>query len=228
MKNITLSRLAAIVVAGLFLAGCGSNTIKPEEQSGYLKDYSDVMKTKDPKGNTVYRYASPKLNPANYSAVMIQPVEYYPKPEPTEQVSQQTLDQIRAYLGESLHKSIGGKVKVVDKPGPGVARLNVAITAAVPDKQSLKAYQYIPLAFIYVMGKRAISGQTEEAHLVIEAQGTDSVSGETLLKVVRSGEGEELNKVEGQRILTLEAIQPLIDKWAEGIAAQTTTFVKAK
>ncbi len=228
MQRTPFSGLAAIVVAGLFLAACGSNTIKKEEQSGYLKDYSNVTETKDPMGHTVYRYVSPKFNPGNYSAVMIQPVEYFPKPEPTEQVSQATLDQIRTYLDESLKKAIGAKVKLADKPGPGVARLNVAITAAVGEKESLKAYQYLPIALIATGAKRAVTGTPQEAHLVIEAQATDSVSGETLLKAVRSGEGKELNKVDGQRVLTVEELKPLIDKWAEGVAAQTTTFVKAK
>ena len=228
MKIITFSRLAAIVVAGLFLAGCASTTPKPEAHSGYFKDYSDLMATKDAKGNELFRYVSPKFTPDNYDAVMIAPVEYYPKPEPTEQVSQETLDKIRNYLDEALSKSVGGKVKVVNKPGPGVARLNVAITAAVPEKQSLKAYQYIPIAFVYEMGKRAVSGQEQEAKLVIEARATDSVSGATLLKALRSGKGEELEKIGGERKLTLEAIQPLVDKWAEGVATQVTMFVKPR
>ena len=106
--------------------------------------------------------------------------------------------------------------------------MNVAITAAVPEKQSLKAYQYIPIAFVYAMGKRAVSGQEQEAKLVIEGRATDSVSGATLLKALRSGKGEELEKIGGERKLTLEAIQPLVDKWAEGIATQVTLYVKPR
>ena len=228
MKRTSYSGLAAIIVAGLFLAGCAGDTIKPEDKSGYLGDYSDMTAAKDAKGNEVFRYVNPKFSPNNYNAVIIAPVEFYPKPSPTDQVSQETMDQIRNYLNETLSKTVGGKVKVVNTPAPFVARLNVAITAAVPEKSSLKPYQYIPIAFVYAMGKRAVSGHEEDAKLVVEARASDSLSNDVLLKALRSGKGEDLEKVDGERKLTLEAIKPLVDKWAEGVAAEVSTFIKPR
>jgi len=85
---------------------------------------------------------------------------------------------------------------------------------------------------------RGISGTPEQAKLVVEAEATDSVSKEILLKVVRAGGGEELKKTEVEnpqegdkkeiRVVTADSVKPLIDKWAQGVADNVTQFVKAK
>jgi hypothetical protein len=228
MQRTVVSALFATVVAGMLLAGCAGKTIKPEEQSGYLKDYSDLTETKDSKGEAFYRYVSPKFTPSNYHAVILESVEFYPKPEPTEQLSQETMNQIRDYLNQSLRQIAGDRVQLTNKPGPGVARLHVAITAVAGEKKGLKVYQFVPAAFVATMVVRGVSGTPEEARLVLEVQAVDSVSGETLLKSVRIGTGETLKKVEGQRVVTLEAVKPLIDRWAEGAGAAVTTYIQAK
>ena len=58
MKRITSIKLVAIALACAILAGCTGRTLKPEEQSGYLKDYSDVTETRDVNGSAVYRCQS--------------------------------------------------------------------------------------------------------------------------------------------------------------------------
>lgn len=228
MKRITSKKLIAIAIACEILAGCAGRTLKPEEQSGYLKDYSDVTETRDANGSAVYRYINPKLDREHYHAVLIEPTVYYPNPEPTEQLTRSTMDEIVGYLDNSLRQTIGEKVKVVDTPGPGVVRLHVAITALVPEKKGLAPYQFIPIAFVVAMGTRAVAGQPEEARLVIESRGTDSISGETLFKGVRIGTGDSLRKVEGKRVVELEDVKPLIDKWARGVSAQVTSMAKAR
>lgn len=228
MQSTTSIKLIAIAIACEILAGCAARTLKPEEQSGYLKDYSNVTEARDANGGVVYRYINPKLDREHYNAVLIEPTAYYPKPEPTEQLTRATMDEIASYLDSSLSQTIGEKVKVVDKAGPGVVRMNVAITALVPEKKGLAPYQFIPVAFVVAMGTRAVIGQPEEARLVIESRGIDSVSGETLFKGVRIGTGDTLRRIEGKRVVEFEDVKPLIDKWARGVSAQVTALAKAK
>jgi hypothetical protein len=133
------------------------------------------------------------------------------------------------YLTDHLRQKIGEKVKVVDRPGPGVATLSVAITGVAGEKEGLKPYQVIPVAFVITMASRGVSGTPEEAKLVVEARATDSVTGTTLLKVVRVGTGEGLEKnAEGEREISLASVKPLIDRWAEEVAATATIFVKSQ
>jgi hypothetical protein len=229
MRRITFSSLFAIAAATALLAGCASNAPTKENYSGYLGSYQDLKEVEGPEGEKFLRYTNPMFTPANYHAVMIDKVEFYPKPEPTEQLSQETIDQIGSYLTDTLRQKIGEKVKVVDRPGPGVAKLNVAITGVAGEKEGLKPYQIIPVAFVITMASRGVSGTPEEAKLVVEARATDSVTGMTLLKVVRVGTGEGLEKnAEGEREISLASVKPLIDRWAEEVAATATTFVKSQ
>jgi hypothetical protein len=228
MQRISYSGLLAIAAATALVVGCSGAPTK-EDYSGYLGDYSDLKEAKAPDGVTVMRYASPKLTPANYNAVLLQKVQFYPKPEPTDQLTQKSIDEISTYLNQTLREKIEAKVKVTDTPGPGVANVRWAVTAVAPDKMGLKPYQVIPVAFIVTMASRGISGTPEQAKIVIEAEATDSVSKEILLKVVRAGTGEELKKnQEGKPEITLDSIKPLIDKWTDSVAAGITQFIKPK
>jgi len=225
----TISRLLAVAVAAALAAGCAGNVPTKEDYSGYLGNYQDLKEVKGPNGEKFLRYTNPMFTPANYSAVMIDKVEFYPKPEPTEQLNQETIDQIGSYLTDTLRQKIGEKVKVEDRPDPGVVKLNVAITGVAGEKEGLKPYQIIPVAFVITMASRGVSGTPEEAKLVVEARATDSITGTTLLKVVRVGTGEGLEKnTEGERMISLESVKPLIDRWAEEVAATATTFVKSQ
>jgi hypothetical protein len=139
-------------------AGCASNVPTKEDYSGYLGNYQDRKEMEGPEGEKFLRYASPMFTPANYNAVIVEPVEFYPKPEPTAQLSQETIQQIGSYLIDTLRQTIGEQVQVVNRPGPGVAKLNVAITGVAAEKEGLKPYQVIPVAFVITMASRGISG----------------------------------------------------------------------
>ena len=229
MWRTTISRLFVVAVTTALVAGCAGNVPTKEDYSGYLGSYQDLKEVEGPNGEKFLRYANPMFTPANYDAVMVEPVTFYPKPQPTAQLTQETIDQIGSYLTDSLRQKIGEKVQVVDRPGPGVAKLNVAITGVAGEKEGLKPYQIIPVAFVITMASRGVSGTPEEAKLVVEARATDSISGATLMKVVRVGTGEGLKKnTEGERVISLESVKPLIDRWAEAVAKTATTFVKAK
>lgn len=101
MWKTPISGLFAIAAITALVAGCASNAPKKTDYSGYLGNYSDLKEVKGPMGEEFLRYASLKFTPANYSAVLLDRVEFYPKPEPTEQVSQETLNQIGSYLNET-------------------------------------------------------------------------------------------------------------------------------
>jgi Protein of unknown function (DUF3313) len=229
MWRTTISRLFMVAVTTALVVGCAGNAPTKQDYSGYLGNYQDLKEVEGPDGEKFLRYANPIFTPANYHAVMIEKVEFYPRPVPTEQLSQETIDQIGSYLTNALHQKIGEKVQVVDRPGPGVAKLKVAITGVAGEKEGLKPYQIIPVAFVMTMASRGVSGTPEEAKLVVEAKATDSSSGATLMKVVRVGTGEGLEKnTGGERVISLESVKPLIDRWAEAVAKTATTFVKAK
>jgi hypothetical protein len=209
------------------LAGYGSAGAEEQQYSGFLSDYSGLEKTKDPLGEPLLRMVSPRFTPANYHALIIEPVQLYPEPQPTERVSQSTIDEIAQYLNSELKSQLAREVQITDTAGPGVARLRFAITAVGTKTEGLKPYQYLPFALVLTTASRAVSGTPEEATLYMESEVTDSVNGERLMVGVRHGTGEELKeKVEGETVVTLDTLKPLIDKWVEGVVKEAGKYMK--
>jgi hypothetical protein len=194
------------------------------QYSGWLKDYSGLESYQDNQGNTVMRKVNPKLTPQNYKAVMLENAELYPKPQPTDAVSEKTLRDVGVYVNNRVREVLSSQVKIVGQPGPGVARIRLALTGVSVGKADLEAYQYIPIAFLLTQAKRAASGAPQQVKIFIEAEMTDSVSGERLLVAVREGKGESF---EGKEV-TVDSLKSLLDKWAEAAAAEVPNFIAPK
>src|SRR5690606_18020162 len=145
-------------------------------------------------------------------------------------ISMDTLTQIRKEMDRSLRKKLGEKVKMVDRAGPGVAHVRIAITAIGAETRALKAYQFIPVA-LAVTGAKAVAqgGLPRDATIAIESHVTDSVSGEPLYASVRGGTGERLvDAAQGQGGVQLASLQPLIDEWSTAAANTVQKYVKGK
>ena len=229
MRQTIRYRLISIAAAAALMAGCASEAPKPGEFSGFLGNYSNMQEVSVSEGKA-FRWVSPKLTPSNYNAVMIPNVEFYPRAEPTAQVTQETLDAIRTYATQTLVRSTSQKVRVVTNPGRGVARIQAAITGVKATEEALAAYQYVPIAFVVTMAKRGATGTPEQPKVVAEIMITDSVSGEVLGKVVRVGTGKQLAEATGgtEKIITLDDVKPVFDYWAESTVQNITTYIKAK
>jgi hypothetical protein len=229
MHKSTYGGMLAALLCAAWISGCASQPAVPN--SGYLGDgYSELKEAKDPRGDPMLAYFSPKLTPANYSAVMLDPLVFYPTPKPTKEVSEQTLREIGQYTNQTLRERIGEKVQVVDKPGPGVVRISIAFTAVRGQDEALEAYQYIPLAFVVTSASRAATGTPQQARLLCEIKAVDSVSGERLAMQVRSGTGEALKQAAGGGGLqvTLASVKPVLDRWINASAEGVTRYVKTK
>ncbi len=100
MKTSMASK-AGVVLLALILGACATKTGVVED-SGFLRDYSNLRETKDAQGKTIRAWVSPKLTPANYDAILLDPLVFYPEPRPTEQVSAETLQQVLAYSNDAI------------------------------------------------------------------------------------------------------------------------------
>ena len=222
-KTLTKVGVAALAVA---LAGCASQPKAPEH-SGFLGDYSQLQQTTDSTGATIARAVNPSFRAQNYYAILIDPVIFYPEPQPTDKVSMADLDAIRAYINQALYTQLGKTVRVVDKAGPGVLRLRVAITSVSTQETSLKAYQYIPIAFIVTKAADAAKGTPEEGKLFVESELSDSVTGVRMMSAVRSGVGDALRpSTDASGKLVVESLKPMLDKWGQAVAAEAPKFVQ--
>lgn len=219
----------SVVLLTVILGACASGSgVKPTEDSGFLTDYSNLQDQKDAQGKTIREWVSPKLTPANYGAIVLDPLVFHPEPRPTEHVSAEVLQQILTYSNDALRRSVGERFNVVDQAGPGVLRLRCGFTGVAAQGEGLKPYQYVPIAFVVTMSKRAASGKPQRAFIVIEAEATDSVTGELLGQRVRVGTGERLAKVDGQKAITLDTVKPLLDEMAASAFPELGKYVRHK
>jgi len=201
------------------IANATANT-RHEQYSGFLGDYSQLRETTDEAGDKILRYVSPQFKPGPYHAVILDPVVYYPTPQATDQVSAQTLEEVRQYVEDGFRNKLSEKVTVATQPGPGVLRIRPAITSVAPQAIGRKPYQYIPIAFFI----SAVAGRDQEAGLSIEIDAVDSISGARLAAAVRRGVGEKLAGKHGQ--LTLNDLKPLLDRWIDTASSFVATNLR--
>ena len=223
----SIARKLGVVLLAVILGACAIGA-DVTEGSGFLRDYSSLQENKDAGGKTIRVWVSPKLTPANYDAILLEPLVFYPEPRPTEQVSAETLQQILTYSNDTFKRLVSQQFKVVDRAGPGVLRIRAAFSGVAAQGEGLKPYQYVPIAFVATMAARAATGTPQRAFIVFEVEGTDSVTGELLGQRVRVGTGERLAKVAGQRVITLDTVKPLLDEMEAVAFPELARYVKAK
>jgi hypothetical protein len=200
-----------------------------EGDSGFLRDYTRLEESTDSAGRTTRKWASPKFTADNYNALLIDPVVFYPEPRPTGQVSAETLQQILVYTNDLAKRSLSERFNVVDQAGPGVLRIRAAFTSVGAKGEGLKPYQYIPIAMVATLAKRAAAGGApQRAAIVIEVEATDSVSGELMAGRVRFSTGERLARIGEKDAVTMETVRPLLDNLAGQVFPELREHVKAR
>ena len=206
--------IQAVGLAVILGTGLAANSPAQAQDSGFLKDYSQLKVEKDPLGAERRIWASPKFTRANYQKVLIEPTGFYPAPQPSEQVSMGALNDIRGYSDSELRKAFASVVPLATAPGAGVLRLRMALTAVAVEGGSLKPYQLIPVALVLTTAKEAAGQSKRDVKLFVETEITDSVSGEPLARIVREAQGVQ---VKSKEQLTLKDAKPQIDKWGEAV-----------
>lgn len=207
------TRLILAAACGIVLVMMAAPVAVADERSGFLSDYSQLKKEKDPLGRSREVWISPKLTKANYQKVLLEPMTFHPKPEPTSTVPDKTLTDVLAYIDEVVRKAADAEIPIVDKPGPGVTRVRGALTA-VDLKKHLKPWEYIPIGMVAAGVKEAAGVRKHDVHIFVEWEMTDSVTNEPLARAVRETKGIKLDRKD---VLTLEEAKPVLDEWGEGI-----------
>jgi hypothetical protein len=94
--------------------------------TGFLSDYSGLK----PISKTSYRYINPKYDLGKYAAFIIDPVEVrFLDSTRAEVASWDDLEKLRAYMHRTLTDTLIPRYRATAKrPGPGVARIRIALT----------------------------------------------------------------------------------------------------
>ena len=211
MRTHTFFKVA--VLTGLLtLAGCASKVAQPENYSGFLKDYTGLQETTSASGKPVMRWVAPGFDPNQYDSIVYHPVTYYPVAKPTTQIGQQTLDGLLNYTNNKLKTAIGQRKPLVTSPGAHSLIFRGAITGVDASKEGLQFYEVVPVALL-VAGTQAATGhRTMDTHLFFEGELVDASTNKPVLKVVRKGEGKDLNNESTP--MTVETLKQVVDDMA--------------
>jgi len=230
LQRLAVATLSGAVAMAAILAGCSSapKNVEKSDYSGFLSDYSRLQPEKTPSGTPVMRWISPDLAKGNYTKVYLEPpVLFLGKgQEPTKQVPKETMDQIVSYLGSAQRGILQSQGALAAGPGPNTLRARSAVTAVRSGKQGLKPYEYIPVALLFAGAQEATGTRDVDTEIYIEGELSDSQTGEVLAEFARKDPGPELK--DESKVLTLDDVKPLLDKWIQDFYTQLKTHSKVQ
>lgn len=237
ISKVLAGAAAAALLASL-LAGC-SQTAAPEPtiiqraqgetvaapaSTGFLgSDYSLLKPPAEGSGQkAMLVYTDMNANFTSYSKIMIAPVTFWAADD--SKVSAADQQNLCNYAFNTFTTDLGKNFTVVDQPGPGVAKLSIALTdatAAVPGLRSISVI--VPQARVLSAIKMAATGTYA---FVGSAQGeaklTDSVSGQLLAAWADK-------RVGGTSVTNIDVFQwgdaeNAINYWAKGLDERLITL----
>ncbi|MGH8320509.1 MAG: DUF3313 domain-containing protein [Gammaproteobacteria bacterium] len=183
--------LVSLLVA--VCAGCTSQQVKPSRSetppgySGFLSDYS-VLKP-DPSDPDYARYIAPGVQLQQYRKFIVDaPVIIVNTGDKFQPLDPARLMKITDYYQERLMAALSRHYQVVTTPGPGVARLRVAVVGVVEVKPALKPRDFIPLTALFNLGRMAVDMDPYVLRVSIESEAVDAQTGRVLGETVDSRE----------------------------------------
>ena len=198
------------------------------KSSGFL-DAAVEAKLKEfklPDGRKFNRWRSPQTNRDNYQSIMVDRVIFYPSPHPGPQISSSTLDAIADHLTYTLRQKIATVAPVVDQAGPGVLRLQAAITSVTAETEGMSAKDILPVMFVFSAASSAAGTKNEDVTSIVEMRLTDSMNGEYRAAAIMNLEGKQLKGKKDN--LQLQDLQKALDLAADDSAYVLHDAIGAK
>lgn len=194
-------RPVACAMAMMFALGaCATDDTSKSSFSGFLGDYSQLKP--DPEFDGALRWANPNVTLADYSTFIVDPVvvQFAPNDEGTA-LSPDELKELTDHFRTEAIAALSEKYTVVDEPGPGVLRIRAAITSVETTVPIMNIHPAMKLSGLGLGGAS------------MEAEAIDSVSGERIVAIVDSQQGNRMSITEG--LQTLGHAKQVMSYWVE-------------
>ena len=128
--------------------------------SGFLSDYSKLQPAKDREG--IRSWVNRSVDFRAYERIYFQPVEVVVTPGPEYKgVQPDVLKRMTDQFDGAFRRAVSPPYKLVDKPGPGVLVVRLAITGVQPAAPSTTALDVLPIMAVYNVG-RATAGKSPQ------------------------------------------------------------------
>jgi len=177
--------LSLVAAAALPALGCGAVRGRrgTPEESGFLRDYSQLQPRKGYEARLVY--VKPGVDWSRYDAVDIDSVTLWANRE-TEKLSPDERQMLTDLLYKALHEKLGAEFRLADRPGPDVLRLRAALTQAKGANVPLRTISTIVPQVLLLSTAVGLSADVAETvgTATVEAELLDSVTGDRLAAAV--------------------------------------------
>ncbi len=194
-KNITQPFILSVTIG--LIAGCSTNNTPPsssttsiQSPSGFLPNYNLLKPVASPEGTKIYVYKNPNALRSNYHAAIVEPVLLY-QTASDNGVAKAKIQQAQADINQGIQKIVSRRLPLTTTPGPGVLRLQVAITGARVEADGFKPWNVIPVSAALKLASMATGTDSKKPILVIEIKAVDSQTGSLLKAVLTQISGEE-------------------------------------
>ena len=182
--------LGALLLGVLLLAGCSAGGMKNVEKTGFLSSYGELKPGGEDQAALVY--IKPGGDFKQYNKLMFERiVVLLADNAATRTIDPAVLKEMTDYYQNAIFNAVKDGYEIVDQPGPGVARVRIAITELKPSNPTANTLSTIvPVGIIVSGATKATSGDnlgTGEAGTEFEL--LDSVTGERLAAAVDKRQG---------------------------------------
>lgn len=198
----------------LIISGCTAHRLASDERSGFLGDYSQLVKGKETQPNMVY--VNPDLDLRPYDKIMIDHVVVFMNPRSENKgIQPEQLAELTKYFHQALVDALEGRYQIVDAPGPGVLRVRTAITDIEPGKPVRNSMStVIPVGMAVTVVNKAVNDTNlGVGRASVELELLDSVSNERLAAAIDRREGRK-RLVSGK----WTDVKKSFDYWAERLS----------
>lgn len=195
MRGIGKNGWSMVVAAALAMlfASCASPEVKPSRatdqpvHAGFLADYSLLQP--DPEDAGYSHYVAPGFKPVQYRKFIIDTPEVIVNTGGNYQpLDPARLADIQQYYQAVMSAALSKHYQVVTEPGPGVARLRVAVVGVVEVNPALKPRDLIPVSALFKVARAAAGKNPQVLRVSIESEALDSETGAVLGETVDSRE----------------------------------------
>lgn len=206
-------------VALMLAGGCASTyQARHAEPAGFLGDYSMLRKGRA--GQALLIYVKPGLDYSQYHGLLMDPVGIYVSQANSKlgRVSQEDQQRLVNYLDSKVRTLLAQDYRLVDKPGPNVVRLRLAITEARGANVALDTVStLVPVGLAISEAKNlALGSHSAVGAAGLEGEVLDAQTGERLAAFVDRRVGR---KVTGRfdKFKKWRTADDAFDVWAETV-----------
>ena len=177
--ELSIGMAAIIIVFSVFLAGCATQKqARTAGESGFLDDYSILSQGSE--GGVLRVYKKPDAKWADYSKIILDPVEFYERADTADRKTPQADIQRMINNFESiLNSELSKDYEMATMPGPRTMRMQVAVTSMQKSNAPLHTVSSIlPVGWVlsgsqdFATGKPAFVGEVSIEFKIEDAQDT--------------------------------------------------------